>query len=361
MSEYVAKQQLIYDIEQHLKDTLTVTQMERMQTALLSVLCDYEVSRSAATNAAEASEDLLQMFLDAKTIEGRSQKTIDRYRYIMNQFFHTENVTAQATNINHIRAYLMREKRRGIADSTIAGYRDVFNSFFGWLVNEGLIRKNPCANVGTIKQEKVLRKPYSQTEIQMLLIGCKTPKERTIINFLLSTGCRVSEMCNIKVADIDLSSRSCIVYGKGKKERSVYFNEKTVETLNEYLKGYKGKYLFQHPYQEKPITTGRIRVILQEIGERAEIDNVHPHRFRRTLATDMINNEVPIQEVAAILGHEKIDTTMKYVYQTPERTKKTYERYTGEDDRCKKTASGKDRQTKKRIPKGVECSLADCG
>ena len=212
MANYVDKQQFIGDLTDAFKSVLTVSDMEKVQSALLGVLSGYEITRISEGDKVAASADYLQMYIDAKTIEGRTPKTIARYQYIMNQFFNKENVTAQETTVFHIRDYFMREKNRGISDSTIAGYRDVFNSFFG----------------------------------------------------------------------------------KGTKR----------------------------------LHAGGVRKMLKNIGAKSGVENVHPHRFRRTFATNVINHGMAIQDVAAILGHEKLDTTMRYIYQSKERTKNAYEQHT---------------------------------
>lgn len=332
MTEYVAKQQFLDDMTSKMKDVLTVTEMEKMQSVMLSVLSCYNVEKTETDGAVEESQDLLEMFLDAKAVEGRSEKTLARYRYILNRFFHVENVTAQGANVYHIRDYFMREKGRGMADSTIAGYRDVFNSFFGWLANEGMIPRNPCANVGTIKQEKKVRKPFSSVEVQKMLDSCECLRDKAIIQFLLNTGCRISEVCALKVRDIELGDRECIVYGKGKKERTVFFDDVTSTILSAYFfrrDDFKEENsLFTTTKRGFPMSPNEVRKMMKELEKRSGVENIHPHRFRRTLATNLINKGMPIQEVAAILGHEKVDTTMKYVYQSAERTKAAYERFT---------------------------------
>lgn len=327
MTGYAAKEKLIEEIGQNL--TLYSVLTMEVKTELWKILAGYEVqTKETPEDAVNGSADLLEMFLNAKAVEGRTQKTIARYRYILNQFFKYEGVSAHDATVHNIRDYFMQEKKRGIADSTIAGYRDVFNSFFGWLFDEGLIKKNPCANVGAIKQEKKVRKPFTAVETNKLLQACKTKRDKAIVMFLLTTGCRVSELCGVTREDIDVERRECVVYGKGKKERTVYFDDVTAWIVKEYLDSRKDNHncLFLSKTGE-PLTAGGVRAMLHNLEDETGVENVHPHRFRRTLATSMINKGMPIQEVAAILGHDKIDTTMKYVYQSKERTKANYERY----------------------------------
>lgn len=329
MASYVDKQLFISDLSDAFKSILTVTDMEKMHSALLEVLSHYDIDRrNDDIDAVKASEDCLQIFIDAKMIEGRTEKTLARYKYILNQFFNTENVTPLETTVYHVRDYFMREKKRGIADSTVSGYRDILNSFFGWLTDEGMIAKNPCANIGAIKQEKKVRKPFTNVEIQKIIKNCPDVRGKAIVMFLLHTGCRISELCSIDVEDVDLRKRECIVYGKGRKERTIFFDEVTEWCLEKYIKDMSVNEgaLFKNSRGER-LTADGIRWILKNVEWLSGVANIHPHRFRRTFATNAINNGMSVQDVAAILGHERLDTTMKYVYQSKERTKMAYEQH----------------------------------
>lgn len=329
MANYIDKQQFLSELSDALKSVLTVTDLEQTQSVLLNILSQYEIERhSNNIDAVAKSADYLQMFMDAKAIEGRSNKTLARYQYILNTFFRVENIAAQDATVFHIRDYFMKEKKRGIADSTIAGIRDVLNSFYGWLFNEGQILKNPCANVGAIRQEKKVRKPYTTVEIQKIVDGCKCLRDKAIVLFLLNTGCRISELSGINVEDLDLKNRECVVYGKGRKERTIFFDEVTAWVLTEYIeKQHVTGALFSGKRHERLQPNG-IRCMLKDIEARTGVENVHPHRFRRTFATSVINHGMAIQDVATILGHENLDTTMKYVYQSKERTRNAYEAHT---------------------------------
>jgi len=331
MSEYVGKQQLLAELEDQLRSVLTVTDLEKTQSVMLQLLNNYDVERRAGVeDPVVASRDFVQMFVDAKITEGRTRNTIARYTYILNRFFHDANVTAQETTAFHIRNYFLQEKKRGISDSTIGGYRDVFRSFFGWLFNEELIRKNPCANIGVVKEEKKVRKIFNPVEIQAMIEKSKNLRDKCIILVLLNTGCRVSELCGMDVKDVDVENREVIVHGKGRKERTIYFDTVTAWNLRRYLKFYKKQAdepLFPHRKNNERLTASGVRVMLKGIEKRSKVEDVHPHRFRRTFATNMIDRGMPIQEVAALMGHEKIDTTMEYVYQSKDRVKKSYEHY----------------------------------
>lgn len=215
-----------------------------------------------------------------------------------------------------------------IADRTLEGYRTVFSSFFGWLYKEKLIQDNPCANLGPIKHMKKVRVPYSEVELEKLKEACQTVRDKTIIYFLLSTGCRISEICGLDRDDIDFMTLECTVLGKGNKERTVFLDDITAMMLKRYLAERKDNSpaLFIGKGSER-MTPGGVRFRLKTIAERAGVQNVHPHRFRRTLATNLIDRGMPIQEVASILGHDNINTTMTYVYIKKENVKNAYRKY----------------------------------
>ena len=201
-------------------------------------------------------------------------------------------------------------------------------SFFGWLWREGLIEKNPCGNIATIKCKKVIRKPYTPEEVERLKESCLTLRDKTIICVLLSTGCRISEVCNLNRDDIDFQRLECKVLGKGNKERTVYIDSVTAMMLKRYIltRDDITQALFTGKGTQR-LTPHGVRKMLTGVGERAEVENVHPHRFRRTLATNLINRGMPIQEVAAVLGHDKIDTTLKYIYIEDENVKSAYRKF----------------------------------
>lgn len=202
------------------------------------------------------------------------------------------------------------------------------SSFFGWLQKEGLIPANPCANLGAIKCAKVVREPYSATDIERLKEACSSLRDRAIIMFLLSSGCRISEVCGLNRNDIDMASAECTVLGKGNKERVVYLDSVALMLLRRYLASRKDAHnaLFVGLRGER-LQPGGVRAMLKQLEAKTGVPNVHPHRFRRTLATNLIARGMPIQEVAAILGHDKLDTTMKYVYLEKSNIKNSFAKY----------------------------------
>lgn len=311
----IDKQILIKEIERSLYDKLTAKDVNTVAMALMDQLVDYDLTRKEGSGKTGDSEELLNMFIDAKRVAGCSEKTLKRYRYGINRMLKEVNVPIREVTVYHLRRYLMAEKDRGISDNTLAGNRDVFNSLFGWLHREGLLQTNPCANLAPIKTKKERKKPFTDVEIEKLKEACSTLRDKAIIAFLLATGCRISETCDLNMEDIDLVNMECTVLGKGNKERTVYLNPVAALHLEAYLasRGKKTGPLFIGKGAVR-LQPGGVRAMLNRAAAKAGVENVHPHRFRRTLATNLIKRGMSIQEVARILGHEKIDTTMRYVY-----------------------------------------------
>ena len=226
-------------------------------------------------------------------------------------------VQTRQVTVYHLREYLAKEKNRGICDTTLENERQIFCGYFNWLQRESLINRNPTANLGAIKCAKKKKLAYSETDLDKLhQVACHETRDRAIISFLESTGCRISEALELNRDDVDLERQKCIVHGKGNKERTVYLNDVTTMVLKQYLEERKDQnealFVSLRGDHER-LQPGGVRIMLKRIGKKAGVENVHPHRFRRTLATNISRHGMPIQEVATILGHEKLDTTMKYV------------------------------------------------
>ncbi len=324
-----AKQYLIKQIGNELNTILTAHDLEIVQDRLNIVLGMFEVEGLQDNKIDIETDDFLNAFLDAKEIEGRSEKTIAHYKYIITKMLKEINTPIRQITVFHLRTYLMRKKNEGIADKTLEGIRSVMCSFFGWLQKEGLLRENPCANLSPIKCVKKVRIPYSDVDIERLKEACLCSRDKAIISFLLSTGCRISEVCGLDRDSIDFQAKECTVLGKGNKERTVFIDDVTSMLLQRYLneRTDDSKALFVGKGTER-MTPGGIRARLHKVAEKASVENVHPHRFRRTLATNLIGHGMPIQNVAVILGHDKLDTTMKYVYLDKADVRNAYKKYT---------------------------------
>ena len=325
----VADKQLFYSkVASLLEDKLTATQMVSVMQAISETSAEYEITYTNRSTDGGMSSDLIEAFISAKTIEGRSGKTINHYKYLIDKLIKSVNVPVEKINVYHIRKYLLSEKTRGVSDSTIEGYRTVYSSFFGWLHKEGLIQTNPCANIGTIHCEKKVRKPFSDIDIEKIKESCGTDRNRAIFFFLLSTGCRVSEACGLNRDDINFQTLECKVLGKGNKERTVYISNVAAMMLKRYLENRRdnSKALFVGKGSDR-LTPAGVRFMFKKVAKAAGVENVHPHRCRRTLATSLINHGMSLQDVAHVLGHDKLDTTMKYVYMDQQNVKNAYRKF----------------------------------
>ena len=324
----IAKQTFIAELRERLRTKMTLAEIEELSREISEQLTYYKMERVEEDDGRNEFEEFLSLFINTKRIEGRSEKTLDRYAYILKRYKETDPTPIHKITVYNIRQYLAKEKTRGIADSTLQGYRDVFSAFFGWIHRERLIPLNPCANLNPIKCKKEIRLPYTSVEIERLKEVCSSVRDKAIICFLLSTGCRISEVCGLNRADVDFDNLECTVLGKGNKERTVYLDSVAAMQLQKYLDSREddGEALFIGKGTSR-MQPGGIRKCLRVIGDRAGVPNVHPHRFRRTLATNLIKHGMPIQEVANILGHEKLDTTMMYVYLDKQSVKNSYKKY----------------------------------
>ena len=319
-----AKKNLTHDIEEGVGDYLTVTLTRKVSKTVEEALQKYDVEEIAS---GEVNTDLLEAFINAKKVEGRSPKTLERYSYILEKVIRGIGKPVERIDTNDLRMYMADEKARGISDRSLEGLRCVCSSFFSWLTMEKLIQTNPANNIGSVKYRKKARKPYSQAEMERLKRACRTLQERTIISFLLCTGARIGEVVTLNKTDINLDKQEVKLLGKGNKERTAFIDDVTADLLRELFESRKDDDPALFLGKRGRYEPGGIRALLNQIGDRAGVENVHPHRFRRTLATNLINHGMPIQNVAFILGHSNINTTMTYVFIDKANVENEYRRY----------------------------------
>jgi len=328
---YEAKAGFLGRTEKQLADTLTANDMDRVLRIIADVLQGYEMIEIG--QGQYQKDDLLRCYLDALKVEGRSPKTLERYEYVVRRLMKNLAVPTRQVTVYHIRSYLSAEQERGISDGTLNGIRDVFSAYFGWLHREGLIERNPMGNIGTVKCQKKQKKIITPVEMEKLSSKCPDfrydKRNRAIMEFLRATGCRISEMTGLDRDSVNMQTLEVVVLGKGNKERKVYLDDVAGMILKEYLDGRRDEnpalFAGQNGERLKP---GGVRAMLKKLAVKANVENVHPHKFRRTLATNLNRRGMPIQEVAHILGHEKLDTTMKYVVLNDDDLKNDYRRYT---------------------------------
>lgn len=309
------KQALLNALNKNLYDKLTGKDVDTVTKELLSVLTVFDVKQREPTDKTTDTEELLKAFLDAKRAEGKSENTIEHYRYLIKRLMDATNASVNEVTVYHLRSYLTSEKERGMGDKTLQGYRWVYSSFFGWLFKEALISRNPCANLGPVKCRKEKKKAFSETDLEKIREACYSLRDKALVNFLLSTGCRVGEVCGLNIEDLDFSTMEVHVLGKGNKERVVYMDFVTVLHLRKYLESRKDNNpaLFVSERKSTRLTDGGIQESMRKLGRRADVEKVYPHRFRHTFATILAQRGMPIQEISVLMGHEDISTTMKYI------------------------------------------------
>ena len=320
-----AKASFLRKMEKKLETETTASTMAKVLSIVADVMEGFDMREIGFE---EEQDDMLECFLQALDVQGRSRKTIAHYRLILGKMLAEVKAPARRITVYHLRSYLAKQKERGLKDSTLAHHREVFSSFFGWLFREGLIEKNPVVNLGSIKVAKEEKKVFSDIDMEKMKQNGRRAVDKAIITFLASTGCRVAELVGLDRNALDLENLECVVRGKGNKERTVYLDNVTAMYVKKYLATRTDdcQALFVTRTNER-FNTGGIRDMLKRLEERSGVEHIHPHKFRRTLATNLARRNMPIQTIAAILGHENIETTMQYIVLNKDNTKMQYRQY----------------------------------
>lgn len=325
----LGQQNFLNEMIEQLNIIIPKNQCDKIVEITKEILCSYNIELIDSNNDIfEKDTEIIELFLGSKEVSGRALSTIKHYRRILNKLIKDLNIPIKKITVSHLRTWLMKEKNRGVSLPTLDNNRYVLTSFFNWCWREEIIEKNPVLNLTPIKKPKIIKKPFTASEIEKIKQCAKTDRDIAIITFLLSTGCRVGEVYELNKEDINFQLRQVKVFGKGSKERIVYLDDIAIMYLKKYLNSRKddNPCLFIGKMKER-LTPSGIRNMLKEISKSSGIQNVHPHRFRRTLATNLINHGMPIQEVATILGHDKIETTMEYVYIDQHNVENSYRKY----------------------------------
>lgn len=305
---------------------LDIAQLRKLQEVMLKHFADNSTKSETISNDA-----YLKLFLDAKRIEGCSDRTIAYYRSTIDHFIYSINEPIRTIPTETIRSYLADyQSRNKCSKVTVDNIRRNISSFFSWLEEEDYILKSPMRRIHKIKTAKIIKQIISDEGIEILRDSCSQPRDLAIIDMLYSTGMRVGELVNLNIADIDFEQRECIVFGKGDKERRVYFDAKTKIHLQNYLKlrSDDNPALFvtlDAPHKRLKISGVEIR--LRELGRKNNLEKIHPHKFRRTMATRAIDKGMPIEQVQKILGHSQIDTTMQYAIVNQNNVKASHQKY----------------------------------
>ena len=316
----------IVNIINEMAEYLDVAQLRALQECLLNNLAENAPEKRDISN-----DEYLKMFLDAKRIEGCSERTLEYYKSTVSHMIHYRDEPVRRMSTEYLRDYLAAYQQiNNCGKVTVDNIRRNISSFFSWLEEENYILKSPMRRIHKIKTKTVMKSTISDESIEILRDHCKEKRDLAMIDLLYSTGIRVGELVNLNIADVDFEERECVVVGKGDKERRVYFDAKTKIHLQNYLDDRKdgNPALFvtlDAPYDRIKISGVEIRI--RQLGKELNLDRIHPHKFRRTMATRAIDKGMPIEQVQKILGHSQIDTTMQYAMVNQGNVKNAHRKY----------------------------------
>lgn len=314
------------EIINDMAEVLNTAQLKRLQEVLLKHLVGGKPTKQKINNS-----EFLQRFLEAKKIEGCSERTIQYYRTTVNKLLSKVTQPIRKVTTEDMREYLVDyQKVNNCGKTTIDNVRRNISSFFSWLEEEDYILKSPMRRIHKIRTKKAVKKVITDEEIERLRDGCTCLRDVAMIDLLYSTGIRVGELVRLNVSDINFNERECVVFGKGDKERRVYFDAKAKIHLQDYLNSRNddNPALFvtlDRPFDRLKISGVEIR--LRELGRSLNLEKIHPHKFRRTMATRAIDKGMPIEQVQKILGHSQIDTTMQYAIVNQNNVKAAHRKY----------------------------------
>ncbi len=309
------KEKVIKEIEQKMASILNNEQKEKLKEVLLYTFYNIEVT-SIKDELVEDTTDYAKMFIAAKRIEGCSERTLNYYETTIKTMVDKLSKKVNSIETEDLRNYLSEyQAKNNCSKITIDNVRRILSSFFAWLEDEDYIMKSPVRRIHKVKATQTVKETYTDEELEEMRDACIEIRDLAMVDFLASTGVRVGELVNLDRVDIDMQERSCVVLGKGGKEREVYFDARTKIHLQNYLNSRtdNNPALFVsllRPYDRLKISGVEIR--LRELGKKINIKKIHPHKFRRTMATKAIDKGMPIEQVQVLLGHRKIDTTLQY-------------------------------------------------
>lgn len=309
------KEKIIKEIEQKMASILNNEQKEKLKEVLLYIFYNIEVT-SIKDELVEDTTDYTKMFIAAKRIEGCSERTLNYYETTIRVMIEKLSKKINSIETEDLRNYLSEyQAKNNCSKVTIDNVRRILSSFFAWLEDEDYIMKSPVRRIHKVKATQTVKETYTDEELEEMRDACVEIRDLAMVDFLSSTGVRVGELVNLDRVDIDMQERSCVVLGKGGKEREVYFDARTKIHLQNYLNSRidNNPALFVSllkPYDRLKISGVEIR--LRELGKRINIKKIHPHKFRRTMATKAIDKGMPIEQVQVLLGHRKVDTTLQY-------------------------------------------------
>lgn len=322
----ISMEEKIVTIVNKMADYLNISQMKKLQEVLLQTFSKNTIQKEEISN-----DEYLRLFLDAKRIEGCSERTIKYYSVTVVRMLQKIETPVRKISTEEIRKYLVDyQKINDCSKVTVDNVRRNISSFFSWLEEEDYILKSPMRRIHKIKTKQPVKEIISDEAIELLRDHCQCPRDLAMIDLLYSTGIRVGELVNLNISDIDFEARECIVFGKGDKERKVYFDAKAKLHLLNYLhkRDDDNPALFvtlDAPHERLKISGVEIRI--RTLGRKLNMGKIHPHKFRRTMATRAIDKGMPIEQVQKLLGHSQIDTTMQYAIVNQTNVKTSHQKF----------------------------------
>ncbi|MDC4182738.1 site-specific tyrosine recombinase/integron integrase [Mycoplasma bradburyae] len=326
------QEQIKLNILNAIKNDLNNNQLSKLKQILDQEFNHYDINKKEDIND-KNDEFYLDRFISAKRIEGCSNKTLLYYHNTISTLLNDINKRIVEITTDDIREYLIKYSQdKELSRITIDNIRRIFATFFSWLEDEDYILKSPVRRIKKVKSISSVKEIYSDEELELMRDSCNNPRDLAIIDMLISTGMRIGEMVSLNISDINFHEREFIVLGKGNKQRVVYFDARTKLHLLNYLKSRNDKNLALFVGKKLPynrITIGAVETMLRKIGRSLNIGRVHPHKFRRTMATVAIDKGMPIEQVQSLLGHKRIDTTLQYAMVKQSNVKIAHRKYIG--------------------------------
>ena len=324
------KKEIITEVLQRMLPYLNNQQLDQLKSTVDSVLTKYEISDDIAIRS---SDEVISKFIEAKRIEGCSEKTLNYYqKTITNMLSGIAKEVMQITT-EDLRKYLTDyQHKKKISKVTVDNIRRILSSFFSWLEDEDYILKSPVRRIHKVKTISTVKETYTDEALEKMRDNCSELRDLAMIDILASTGMRVGEMVLLNRNDINFNERECVVLGKGNKQRIVYFDARAKIHLQNYLDNRtdNDEALFvtlRSPYSR--LSIGGVEVRIRELGKKLGMNKVHPHKFRRTLATVAIDRGMPIEQLQHLLGHKRIDTTWQYAMVKQSNVKNAHRKYIG--------------------------------
>lgn len=325
----IIKNMILQEMITHLTDN----QYEELNRILVKVLSNYKIEEIKNEESDKTNQNYIDSFLSAKRLEGCSEKSLKYYKSTIEIVLNSIDKSIKNITTNDLRNYLTEyQEKHGSSRVTIDNIRRILSSFFSWLEDEDFIIKSPVRRIHKVKSASVIKETYSDESLELMRDSCDNLRDLALIDILASTGMRVGELVLLNKDDINFNERECVVFGKGDKERVVYFDARTKIHLQNYLdsRNDDNKALFvtlKKPFNR--ISIGGIETRIREMGRKLNINKAHSHKFRRTLATKAIDKGMPIEQLQKLLGHQKIDTTLQYAMVKQSNVKIAHKKYIG--------------------------------